>query len=213
MLVWSASAFNFLRIKWIELKLSVLTIGLDEFNANDAAASLKDELLDESGFVHGKKRERTKDGLGAVLPIPTLLFIPSVFRAPIEPANAVANRRGRLHDSMDWTTKAPPSGITRVVFLILDDDFHGKKRNRRARALDDNPLPSLPVCQPLGLSVFLMRSLLFDKSRQSLQIAFNITQRTMIACTHRTSEQRPRRMLENKMLAASNQGEAISFGQ
>ena len=48
-----ASAFNFLRVARIKLQGTLFAIGLDEFNGDDAAASIADEAFDESGFVHG----------------------------------------------------------------------------------------------------------------------------------------------------------------
>ena len=48
-----ASAFNFLRVARVKLKGTFFSIGLDEFNGDDAAASIADEAFDESGFVHG----------------------------------------------------------------------------------------------------------------------------------------------------------------
>jgi hypothetical protein len=48
------------------LKLTQSAISLDEFNANNAAASIKDEALDDFGFglrlessCHGERRKRT----------------------------------------------------------------------------------------------------------------------------------------------------------
>ena len=51
-----AGAFNFLGIKRVELKGTLFSIGLDEFNGDDAAASIADEAFDESGFVHGSMK-------------------------------------------------------------------------------------------------------------------------------------------------------------
>ena len=48
-----ASAFNFLRVARVKLQRTSFAIGLDEFNGDDAAASIADEAFDESGFVHG----------------------------------------------------------------------------------------------------------------------------------------------------------------
>lgn len=49
------SALDFAGIERIELQLAHGAVGLDELHADDAATSLEDELLDEGGFVHGKK--------------------------------------------------------------------------------------------------------------------------------------------------------------
>ena len=51
----SASALDFLAIARIELKAANGTISLDELHADNAAASIEDELLDESGFVHERR--------------------------------------------------------------------------------------------------------------------------------------------------------------
>ena len=48
-----AGAFNFLRIKGVELQLADGTIGFDEFHADDGAASIEDETLDDVGFGLG----------------------------------------------------------------------------------------------------------------------------------------------------------------
>lgn len=48
-----ASAFNFLRVAGVELQLADAAIGLDEFNADDAAACVADEALDNVGFGLG----------------------------------------------------------------------------------------------------------------------------------------------------------------
>jgi len=48
-----ASALHFLRIKGVELQLTDRTIGLDEFDADDGAASIEDEALDDVGFGLG----------------------------------------------------------------------------------------------------------------------------------------------------------------
>jgi len=51
----SARTFDFLAIAGIELKATNGTISFDELNADDAGASVKDELLNESGFVHERR--------------------------------------------------------------------------------------------------------------------------------------------------------------
>ena len=48
-----ASPFDFLAVTRIELDGTKAAVKLDESNADDAAASVGDELLNESGFVHG----------------------------------------------------------------------------------------------------------------------------------------------------------------
>jgi hypothetical protein len=48
-----ASAFDFLRVTGVELQLADGAIGLDKFNADDAAASIEDEALDDVGFGLG----------------------------------------------------------------------------------------------------------------------------------------------------------------
>lgn len=48
-----ASAFDFLRVAGVELQLTDSAIGLDKFNADDAAASIEDEALDDVGFGLG----------------------------------------------------------------------------------------------------------------------------------------------------------------
>ena len=48
-----ASAFDFLRVAGVELKLAHGAIGLDEFDADDGAASIEDEALDDVGFGLG----------------------------------------------------------------------------------------------------------------------------------------------------------------
>lgn len=50
-----ASPFNFLRVARVELQRTLLAIGFDEADADDAGTSFEDELLDEGGLVHGKK--------------------------------------------------------------------------------------------------------------------------------------------------------------
>lgn len=52
-----ARPFDFLGVAGVELKLALVTIELGELHANDAGASFEDELLNESGFVHGKERK------------------------------------------------------------------------------------------------------------------------------------------------------------
>jgi len=53
MLQCIAGAFNFLSVQRIKLDGALIAIGLNEINADDAAASIMDEGFDESGFVHG----------------------------------------------------------------------------------------------------------------------------------------------------------------
>lgn len=48
-----ASAFDFLRVTGVELQLADGAIGLDKFNADDAAASIENEALDDVGFGLG----------------------------------------------------------------------------------------------------------------------------------------------------------------
>ena len=48
-----ASAFNFLRVARVKLQRALFSIGLDEFNGDDAAASIANKTFDESGFIHG----------------------------------------------------------------------------------------------------------------------------------------------------------------
>ena len=48
-----ACAFHFLRVAGVELKLAHGAIGLDEFDADDGAASIEDETLDDIGFGLG----------------------------------------------------------------------------------------------------------------------------------------------------------------
>jgi hypothetical protein len=48
----SASAFDFLAVAGVELEATNGAISLDELHANDAAASVVNELTDEKGFVH-----------------------------------------------------------------------------------------------------------------------------------------------------------------
>ena len=55
LLAGSTSAFDFLRVARIELKLAESTISLDKFHADDMGTSVKDELLDDGGFVHGRR--------------------------------------------------------------------------------------------------------------------------------------------------------------
>jgi hypothetical protein len=42
-----------LGIQRIKLDGALIAIGLDEINADNAAASIMDEAFDQSGFVHG----------------------------------------------------------------------------------------------------------------------------------------------------------------
>ena len=51
----SASAFDFLAIARVELEATNGAISFDELHADDAAASVEDELLDEGGFVHERR--------------------------------------------------------------------------------------------------------------------------------------------------------------
>ena len=48
-----ASAFDFLRVAGVELQAADGAIGLDKFNADDAAACVADEALDDVGFGLG----------------------------------------------------------------------------------------------------------------------------------------------------------------
>ena len=48
-----AGAFHFLRVTRVELQLAHGAIGLDEFDADDGAASIEDETLDDVGFGLG----------------------------------------------------------------------------------------------------------------------------------------------------------------
>lgn len=50
-----ARALDFLRVARVELQLAHGAVSLDELHADDAGASLENELLDQRGFVHGKK--------------------------------------------------------------------------------------------------------------------------------------------------------------
>lgn len=49
-----ARALDFLRVARVELQLAHGAVSLDELHADDAAASIEDELLDQGGFVHGE---------------------------------------------------------------------------------------------------------------------------------------------------------------
>ena len=51
----SASALDFLAVARVELKATNRAISLNELHADNAAASVEDELLDESGFVHERR--------------------------------------------------------------------------------------------------------------------------------------------------------------
>ena len=48
-----ASPFDFLAIAGVELDGTKAAVKLDELHADDAAASVDDEFLDEGGLVHG----------------------------------------------------------------------------------------------------------------------------------------------------------------
>ena len=50
-----ASPLDFLAITGVELDGTEAAVKLDELHADDAAASVGDEFLDEGGLVHGKK--------------------------------------------------------------------------------------------------------------------------------------------------------------
>jgi len=50
-----ASAFDFLAVAGVKLDGTKAAVKLDKSNADDAAASVGDELADEGGFVHGKR--------------------------------------------------------------------------------------------------------------------------------------------------------------
>ena len=50
-----ARTLDLLRVAGVELQGALLAVGLDEADADDAGASLEDELLDERGFVHGRE--------------------------------------------------------------------------------------------------------------------------------------------------------------
>lgn len=60
LLAGSASAFDFLRIARIELKLTESAISLDKLHADDVGTSVEDELLDDGGFVHGGRGSGTR---------------------------------------------------------------------------------------------------------------------------------------------------------
>lgn len=47
------SAFNFLRVARIKLKLALFSIELDELNGNNAATSSEDKFFDFGSLVHG----------------------------------------------------------------------------------------------------------------------------------------------------------------
>jgi len=51
----SASALDFLAIARVELKAANRAISFDKLYAHDAGASVEDELLNESGFVHERR--------------------------------------------------------------------------------------------------------------------------------------------------------------
>ena len=53
-----ASPLDFLAIARVELDGAKAAVKLDELHADDAAASVGDEFLDEGGLVHGKKQRR-----------------------------------------------------------------------------------------------------------------------------------------------------------
>lgn len=53
-----ASPFDFLAITRVELDGTKAAVKLDELHADDAAASVGDEFLDEGSLVHGKKQRR-----------------------------------------------------------------------------------------------------------------------------------------------------------
>ena len=53
-----AGPFDFLPVAGVELDGTKAAIKLDESNGNNRGASVGDELLDESGLVHGKKQRR-----------------------------------------------------------------------------------------------------------------------------------------------------------
>ena len=53
-----AGSFNFLAVAGIELDGAHHTISFVKLHADDAAASVFDELEDEGGLVHGKKQRR-----------------------------------------------------------------------------------------------------------------------------------------------------------
>lgn len=50
-----AGPFDFLLVAGVELDGAKAAVKLDKSNADDAAASVGDELADEGGFVHGKE--------------------------------------------------------------------------------------------------------------------------------------------------------------
>ena len=49
-----AGAFDLPRVARVELQLAHGAVSFDELHADDAAASIEDELLDQGGFVHGE---------------------------------------------------------------------------------------------------------------------------------------------------------------
>ena len=53
-----ASPFDFLAIAGVELDGTKAAVKLDKLYADDAAASVGDEFLDEGSLVHGKKQRR-----------------------------------------------------------------------------------------------------------------------------------------------------------
>lgn len=57
-----ASALHFPRIKGVELQLTDRTIGLDEFHADDGAASVEDEALDDVGLGLGLEHGWNEQG-------------------------------------------------------------------------------------------------------------------------------------------------------
>ena len=58
-----ASAFDFLGVTRIELKLAKAAVSLAELHRNDAATSLEDEALDNFGVGHEKKRGEARASL------------------------------------------------------------------------------------------------------------------------------------------------------
>ena len=60
LLAGGASAFDFAGILGIELKLAESAISLDKLHADDMGTSVEDELLDDGGFVHGRRGSGTR---------------------------------------------------------------------------------------------------------------------------------------------------------
>ena len=100
-----ASSFDLLLVAGIELDGAKAAVKLDKSNADDAAASVGDELADEGGFVHGKKQGR------ASLPMREEYQQRARKRGLAAPASHFVTKPARL----DWRSRSHGCGIIEIA--------------------------------------------------------------------------------------------------